>query len=79
MIKFTTTGTCAREISFEIIDGKLHNVSFEGGCPGNLKSISILTEGMEAADVAEKLRGITCGHKSTSCGDQFAKAILENL
>lgn len=79
MIKFTTTGTCARTISFEIIDGKLHNVSFEGGCPGNLKSISTLTEGMEAAQVAEKLQGITCGNKKTSCGDQFAKAILENL
>lgn len=79
MIRFTTSGTCSQEITFEIIDGRLHNVAFTGGCPGNLKAIGQLVEGMEAAAVAEKLQGITCGHKSTSCGDQLAKAILEHI
>ncbi len=79
MITYTTKGTCSRQINFEIIDGKLHNVTFEGGCPGNLKSIGRLVEGMEAKKVAELLSGVTCGHRPTSCGDQLAQAILANL
>ncbi len=79
MYTYKTSGTCSRSISFDIIDGKLHNVSFEGGCPGNLKSISILVEGMDAAEAARKLSGVRCGHRPTSCGDQLAKAILEHL
>lgn len=79
MITYKTKGTCSRSISFDIVDGKMHNVSFEGGCPGNLKSISALVEGMEAAKVAELLSGITCGNRPTSCGDQLAQAIKEHL
>ena len=79
MISYTTSGTCSRIINFEIIDGKLHNVSFVGGCPGNLQAISKLVEGMDAKEAAERLQGIRCGARQTSCGDQFARAILENI
>lgn len=79
MISFATSGTCSRVINFEIVDGKLHNVSFVGGCPGNLQAISRLVEGMEAKEAASRLQGIRCGARTTSCGDQFAKAILSNI
>ena len=60
-------------------EGKLHNVSYIGGCNGNLKAIGILTEGQDASKIAEMLRGNLCGYKSTSCADQLAIAISENL
>ncbi len=79
MLSYTTQGTCSKIINFEIIDGKLHNVSIVGGCPGNLQAISKLVEGMDAQEAAAKLQGIRCGSRPTSCGDQFAKAILANI
>ena len=72
---FMTRGTCARSIDFDIEDGKLHNVSFQGGCNGNLKAIGKLVEGADAAEIAALLRGNTCGPRPTSCGDQLAQAI----
>jgi uncharacterized protein (TIGR03905 family) len=76
MFEYTTHGTCSRKIHFDIDgDKKLHNVSFEGGCNGNLKALGILTEGMDAAEAIKKLRGIDCGGRGTSCGDQFSKGI----
>lgn len=74
---YKTKGTCSREIIFEIEDGILKNVEFVGGCNGNLKGIGALVEGMEIEDVIEKLEGITCGFKQTSCPDQLAKALKE--
>ena len=59
----------------DIEEGLLKNVDFTGGCDGNLKVISKLVEGMKAEEVIEKCKGITCGYKDTSCGDQLAKAI----
>lgn len=79
MYSYLTSGTCARKINFDIIDGKLHNVTFEGGCPGNLKALGILVEGADAREIAGKLHGVTCGSKSTSCSDQLARAISERL
>ena len=73
--KYKTKGTCASMISFDINDGIVSDVKFTGGCNGNLKGIAKLTEGMKAEDVIEKLRGIKCGFKSTSCPDQLANAI----
>jgi len=73
---FIPEGVCAKEISFNIENGKLHNLKFVGGCQGNLKAISILLEGMPVNEVIEKVKGITCGKKVTSCTDQLAK-ILE--
>ncbi len=77
--KYQTRGTCARTIEFELENGIVKNVKFNGGCNGNLKGISRMVEGMEAGEVIEKLAGITCGFKSTSCPDQLAKALNEAL
>lgn len=72
---YKTQGTCSRNITLDIEDNKLVSVSFFGGCNGNLKGISALCEGMDVDDVIEKLQGITCGFKSTSCPDQLATAL----
>ena len=72
---YKTKGTCSRSIQFELNDGIISNVSFEGGCNGNLKGIAALAEGKKADEVIETLSGIRCGFKSTSCPDQLAKAL----
>jgi uncharacterized protein (TIGR03905 family) len=72
---YKTKGTCSTNIHFEVEDGKVKNVSFTGGCNGNLKGISALVEGMKVEDVIDKLEGTTCSFKPTSCPDQLAKAV----
>ena len=80
MYEYKTSGTCAVKINFDIDnEGKVHNVSFERGCSGNLKAISKLVEGMDAKKVIEILEGNTCGFKKTSCADQLAKALKERI
>lgn len=79
MISYIPSGVCSRQITFDIIDGKLHNVRFLGGCPGNLFAIGKLVEGKDAREIAELLAGNDCGNKGTSCADQLSKAILANL
>ena len=79
MITYNTTGTCAKEIDFDLNDGIVNNVRFKGGCPGNLQAISVLLEGMPAEEVIKKLQGITCGNKTTSCTDQLTNALLEQM
>ena len=74
---YRTRGTCSRLINFEVEDGIVRNVSFEGGCNGNLKGIAALVEGMNIDDVIAKVEGIRCGFKSTSCPDQLAQALRE--
>ncbi len=76
---YRTRGTCAQQIKFELENGIVKNVSFYGGCNGNLQGISKLVEGQKAEDVIEKLRGIKCGFKQTSCPDQLAAALTEAL
>ena len=76
---YRTRGTCAQQIKFELENGIVKNVSFYGGCNGNLQGISKLVEGQKAGDVIEKLRGIKCGFKQTSCPDQLAAALTEAL
>lgn len=75
-MNYVTEGVCAKEIQFEIIDGKVSNVKFIGGCPGNLQAISTLVEGMPVQEVIAKLRGNLCRNE-TSCTDQLAKALAE--
>lgn len=76
-VTFKTQGVCARTITFDKSeDGTITNISFEGGCNGNLKAVSKLCDGMKADAIAAKLAGNTCGMKSTSCADQLAKAVL---
>ena len=72
---YRTKGTCSQMISFSVEDGKVHNVSFYGGCNGNLKGIGALVEGMDIDDVIARVEGIRCGMKSTSCPDQLAQAL----
>ena len=74
-VTFSPKSVCSIQIDFDIEDGKLHNVQFIGGCNGNLKAIGRLVEGKDAKEVAEILRGNTCGMKGTSCADQLARAI----
>lgn len=72
---YKTRGTCASKITFELEDGCIHNLHFTGGCSGNLQGIASLVEGMPADAAIERLRGIRCGAKSTSCPDQLAQAL----
>ena len=72
---YKTSGTCSREILFEVENGKVKNVQFIGGCNGNLKGIGALVEGMNIDDVIARVEGIHCGMKSTSCPDQLAQAL----
>ena len=74
---YKTFGTCSREINFEVVDNKLTNVSFLGGCNGNLQGISKLVEGMDIDEVIARVEGIKCGARQTSCPDQLAKALRE--
>ena len=67
------------EINFDVIDGRLHDVKFTGGCNGNLKGIGALVEGMKPEDVIARLEGTTCGFKPTSCPDQLAQALKQYL
>ena len=76
---FVPKGVCARQIDFEIEDGKLHNVKFTGGCDGNTKAISKLLEGADAANTEDILKGNLCGMKGTSCADQLAKGIEQAM
>lgn len=78
-IKYRTRGVCASEINFTLEDGVIKNLSFRGGCNGNLKAIAKLVEGKNALEVADILEGNTCGFKSTSCADQLSKAIKQAL
>ena len=75
--RYSTKGTCSREILFEIEDGKLKNVEYIGGCNGNLKGIASLVEGMDIDEVISRLEGTTCGGKPTSCPDQLATALKQ--
>ncbi len=70
---------CARKISFSLENGKLHNIQFHGGCPGNTSAIAKLLEGKDAKNSAEILKGNDCGGKGTSCADQLARGIEEAL
>ena len=79
MFEYAPQEIYSRKINFDIIDGKLHNVRFTGGCPGNLIAISKLVEGKDAKEVATLLEGNQCGMRGTSCADQLAKAIKSFL
>lgn len=77
--QYRTRGVCSRNISFDIVDGKVTNVRFDGGCAGNTKGIASLIEGMDATEAIRRMEGVQCGFKGTSCPDQLAKAIRQAL
>ena len=74
---YLTKGVCPRQISFEVTDGKVHNVRYVGGCNGNTQGVAALVGGMAVEEAIRRLKGIRCGSKPTSCPDQLATA-LEN-
>ncbi len=76
---YKTKGTCSQQITFDLNDGIISNVSVVGGGNGNLQGVSKLVEGQKAEDILHKLKGIKCGVKPTSCPDQLACAIEEAL
>lgn len=73
--EYKTKGVCSRKINFTVENDQVKNVRFEGGCNGNLKGVGALIEGMNIDDAISRMKGITCGMKSTSCPDQLAKAL----
>mgnify|MGYP002508568094 FL=1 len=76
---YKTRGTCSRQIDFELDNGIVKNVSFFGGCNGNLKGIGALVEGRPVEEVIKTLKGMKCGFKPTSCPDQLALALEKAL
>lgn len=78
-IEYFTENTCSSRVLLTLEDGIISQADFEGGCDGNLRAICQLIIGMRGKDVAQRLQGIDCGGRGTSCPDQLAKALLENL
>ena len=74
---FVTHGTCSREINFDVVDHKVVNVRFVGGCSGNTQGLSKLVDGMDIDDVIRRTEGISCGSRPTSCPDQLARALKQ--
>lgn len=74
-MNYKTSGVCSKEIQFEVEDNIIKNVTFVGSCSGNTQGISKLVEGMSIDEVINKLEGIKCGFRKTSCPDQLAQAL----
>lgn len=76
---FKTSGTCSRQIDFDLEGDVVHNVSFLGGCNGNLQAISKVVDGMTVEQIENYFRGIDCGGRGTSCSDQLARGVRAAL
>ncbi len=76
VLQYRTSGTCCQMMQVKVTDGIIDDVDFLGGCNGNLKGIKSLVKGMKIDDVIEKLQGIQCGAKTTSCPDQLAQCLI---
>ena len=76
---YRTKGVCSSAIDICIEDGMIRQVRYHGGCSGNTQGVAALVAGMRAEDAIERLSGIRCGFKSTSCPDQLAQALREYL
>lgn len=72
-------GVCSTQIDLDVTDGKIHNLSYTGGCNGNLKALGAMCEGASAEEVIRRLSGITCGYKATSCSDQLAQLLKDAM
>ena len=77
VINYQPQGVCSRQMQIEVEDGIVKSFQVAGGCHGNLQGIGRLVEGMKVEDVIQRLEGIRCGGKPTSCPDQLAKALKE--
>ncbi len=76
--EFVPRGVCARKMVIDVEGDIVSNVQIVGGCHGNSQGISSLVKGMKVDDVIERLEGIKCGFKNSSCPDQLAKALKEH-
>ena len=76
---YTPRGVCSKKITLELKDGIIKSCKFEGGCNGNTSGICALIAGMRAVDAIDRLEGITCGYKDTSCPDQLSIALEKAL
>ena len=72
-------GVCSTQIDLDVTDGKIHNLSYTGGCNGNLKALGAMCEGASAEEIIRRLSGITCGYKATSCSDQLARLLQDAM
>lgn len=79
MTTYYPKGTCSREIHVELDGNRIANIEVIGGCNGNLKGVAALLKGMNAQEAIARIRGITCGPKTTSCPDQISYAIEQAL
>ena len=78
--KFSPQGVCSQEMRVEVDEeGVIREMEVYGGCSGNLQGISALVKGMKAQEAIERLKGIRCGFKSTSCPDQLARGLEKAL
>ncbi len=78
-IEYKTKGTCSRSIIVEIEEGVIRSCKFVGGCAGNTQGVAVLVKGMRVEDAIERLSGIQCGFRGTSCPDQLSRALRESL
>lgn len=78
-IQYTPRGTCSRAFQIEVEEGVIQSVQVVGGCDGNLKGISSLLRGMKVEEAIQRMEGIRCGPKATSCPDQLAQALKTAL
>lgn len=76
-MKYKTSGVCSQSIEFDVVDDKVTNVKFVGGCSGNTQGVAALIEGMDINEAIKRIEGIKCGFKSTSCPDQLSKALRQ--
>ena len=76
-MKYKTSGVCSRSVEFGVVDNKVKDVRFEGGCSGNTQGVAALVDGMDIDEAIRRMSGIRCGFKSTSCPDQLADALKQ--
>ena len=74
-MKYKTSGVCSQLIEFDVVDDKVSNVKFGGGCSGNTQGVAALIEARDINEAIKRMEGIKCGFKSTSCPDQLSKAL----
>ena len=78
-IEYKTNGTCSKMIIRDVEEGIITDCRFVSGCPGNTLGVATLVKGMTVEEAISRLDGIKCGMRSTSCPDQLARALKENI
>lgn len=76
-MRYKTSGVCSSAIDFDVVDNKVTNVKFIGGCSGNTQGVAALIEGMDIDEAIRRIEGIKCGFRPTSCPDQLSKALRQ--